>query len=58
MEASGQLCTPAALTLEKDPLYRRLGGAQSRSGNYGEKKDFLPHWESNPDFLVIQPIAQ
>jgi hypothetical protein len=60
MEVSGQLGTLAALPLEKDsqyPLYRRLGGAQSQSGNYGEEKNLLPLWESNPDFLVIQPIA-
>jgi hypothetical protein len=42
MEVSGQLHTPAALPQGKSlryPLYRRLGGSQSRSGRGGEEKN-------------------
>jgi len=39
MEVSGQLYTPAALPLGKEPLVplKRLGGPQSQSGHGGEK---------------------
>jgi hypothetical protein len=39
LEVSGQLHAPAALPPGKSsryPLYRRLGGPQSRSGQHGE----------------------
>jgi hypothetical protein len=38
------------------PLYRRLGGLQSRSGHSGEEKNFqpLPGLETP----IIQPVAQ
>jgi hypothetical protein len=42
MEFSGQIHAPAALTPGKSPrypLYRRLGGSQSRSGRGGEEKN-------------------
>jgi hypothetical protein len=39
MEVSGQFHAPDALFPGKDPLYRRLGGPQSRSGRGGEEKD-------------------
>jgi hypothetical protein len=45
MEVSGQRHAPAALyPQEKDPrypLYRRLGGPQSRSGHRGYRKNLL-----------------
>jgi hypothetical protein len=40
MEVSDQLHVPAALSPGKEPLDRRLGGAQSRSGHNGEEKIF------------------
>jgi hypothetical protein len=42
-EVSGQLFPPALYPLRKIPRYslkRRLGGAQSRDGRDGEKKNF------------------
>jgi hypothetical protein len=38
MEMSDQLHAPAALPPGKEPLDRRLGGPQSRSGRGGEEK--------------------
>jgi hypothetical protein len=49
MEVSSQLHAPAALSISKDTryaLYRRLGGAQSQSGE--EKNNPSPYRESNP----------
>jgi hypothetical protein len=43
MEVSGQLHAPAALPPGKEPwypLYRRLGGPQSRYGHGGEEKNY------------------
>jgi hypothetical protein len=54
---SGQLHAPAALPLGKSPrypLYRRLGGPQSRSGQHGEVKFFYPTGTRNPTF---QPLG-
>jgi hypothetical protein len=59
MEVSGQLHTPSALPQGKNPwypLYRRLGGPQSRSGRGGEEKNFQPLLELEPP--IIQPVAQ
>jgi hypothetical protein len=45
MEVNGQLHAPDALPPGKepwDPLDRRLGGAQSRSGHSSEKKNSQP----------------
>jgi hypothetical protein len=39
------------------PLDRRLGGPQSRSGQYGEVKILDPTGTRTPDFSVVQPIA-
>jgi hypothetical protein len=55
VEVGGQLHVPAALppgTNPRYPLYRWLGGPQSRSGRDGEVKTFLL-----PLPLVVQPIA-
>jgi hypothetical protein len=51
MEVSGQLYAPAALPQEKSrwyPLYRRLGGPQSRPGRGGEEKNSQPPPEIEP----------
>jgi hypothetical protein len=37
------------------PLYRRLGGPQSRSGHGGEEKNFSPWQDSNPDHPARSP---
>jgi hypothetical protein len=45
MEVSGQLHAPAALLPGKellDPLDRRMGGPQNRSGRGGEEKNSQP----------------
>ena len=54
MGVGGQRQAPAAFTLEKDPvpLYRRLGGPQSRSGqvwNISPPPGFNPR--------TLQPVA-
>jgi hypothetical protein len=59
MEVSSQLRAPAALLPGKspwNPLYKRLGGPQSRFGRGGEEKNShtLPGLESP----IIQPVAQ
>jgi hypothetical protein len=56
---SGQLHAPTALTPGKSlryPFYRRLGGPQSRSGQYGEVKIFYSTG-TLPLTLVVQPVA-
>jgi hypothetical protein len=59
---SGQLHAPAALPPGKSPrypFYRRLGGAQSRSGRYGEVNIFDPTGTRTPaPPLVVQPVAR
>jgi hypothetical protein len=40
------------------PLYRRLGGPQSRSGHGGEEKIPSSRRESNPRTPIVQPVAQ
>jgi hypothetical protein len=41
------------------PLYRRLGGPQSRSGHRGYRKKILcPFWRSNPDLPVVQSLVR
>jgi hypothetical protein len=57
---SGQLHAPAALPLGKSPrypFYRRLGGPQSRSGQYGEVKIFTQTGLELPLPLVVQPVV-
>jgi hypothetical protein len=58
MVISGQIHAPAALPRGKSPLYplyRRLGGPQSRSGRYGEVKNLVPAGNRN---LVVQTVAR
>jgi hypothetical protein len=60
MEANGQLHTPAALPLKKQPrypLYRGLVGPQIRSGNYGEEKNLMLLPTIEPDSSVVQLVA-
>jgi hypothetical protein len=60
MEDSCQLHAPASLPLGKQlrsPLCRRLGGSQSRSQYYGQKRNLFLSWESNYNFSVVQPVA-
>jgi hypothetical protein len=52
MQVSGQLHAPAAIL----PLYRRLGGPQSRYGCGGEEKNSQPLPGLEPP--IIQPVAQ
>jgi hypothetical protein len=40
------------------PLDRRLGGTQSRYGHCVEGKSSKPRQESNPDYLIVQPVAK
>jgi hypothetical protein len=57
---SGQLHAPTALPTGKSPqypFYRRLGGPQSCSGQYGEVKIFDPTGTRTPTPLVVQPVA-
>jgi hypothetical protein len=59
MEVSGQRHAPAASPPGKEPrypLYRRLGGPQSRSGRGGEEKNSQPLPGLEPP--IIQPVAQ
>jgi hypothetical protein len=62
MGVSGQHHAPAALYPRgKDPrypLYRRLGGPQSRSGHRGYRKILSPLPGSNPDRTAVQPVAR
>jgi hypothetical protein len=59
--SSGQLHAAAGLRLGKQPrypLYRRLGGPQSRSGRYGEANIPLPLPGIEPRLLsVAQPVT-
>jgi hypothetical protein len=58
MEVSGQLLAPAALPPGKEPLDRRLGELQSRSGRGGEEKNsqLPPAIEpQNPDHPAHSP---
>jgi hypothetical protein len=54
MEVSSQPHVPAALPSGIDPPYlfdRRLGGPQSPSGRYGEKKNLWPLPAIEPHFV-------
>jgi hypothetical protein len=56
MEVSGQLHIPAALSRGKSPLYpmyRRLGGPQTRSRRYAEEKTLAP---AGSRTTVVQPF--
>jgi hypothetical protein len=55
LEVSGQLHAPTALP--PVPIYRRLGGPQSRSGRYGEVKIVTLSGLELPLPLVVQPVA-
>jgi hypothetical protein len=60
MEVSGQLHALAALPQGKSPWYpldRRMDGPQSQSKHSVEERISQPHWDSNPDHLIAQPIA-
>jgi hypothetical protein len=50
MEVSGQFHTLTTLLPEK--------GTWSWSGRCGEEKDLCPSRESNPEYSVVQPVAQ
>jgi hypothetical protein len=57
---SGQLHAPAALPPGKSPrypFYRRLDGPQSRSGRYGEVKNFDPTETRTTVPLLVQLVA-
>jgi hypothetical protein len=41
----------------REPLDRRLGGPQRRSGRLGEKKILVPIGSQTPDPLAVQPVA-
>jgi hypothetical protein len=58
---SGQRHSPAALYPGKrpwHPLYRTLGGPQSRSGQRGWRKNLLPCRGSNLDRPVVQSVVR
>jgi hypothetical protein len=59
MEVSDQFHASAALPLEKkqNPLYKRMGQPRSRSGRYGEERNFLHLSGIEPRFLTVQPVA-
>jgi hypothetical protein len=61
MGVSGQHHAPVALYPRgKDPrypLYRRLGGPQSRSGHRGYRKNLCPCRGSNPDHRSSSPYS-
>jgi hypothetical protein len=62
MGVSGQRQAPPELYPQEKgpryPLYRRLGGPQSRSGHKRlEEKSFRLCWGSNLDRPVVQPVA-
>jgi hypothetical protein len=42
---------------EGTPCIHLMGGPHNRSGRYEEEKIFCPWWDSNPDSVVVQPIA-
>jgi hypothetical protein len=57
---TSQLHVPAALPPGKSswyPLYRRLGGPQSRSGRYGEMKILAPIGTRTPTSWSPSPLA-
>jgi len=58
MKVSGQLYTPSALPLEKEPpsTHWRLGGPQSWSERDGEEKHFQPLPGLEPP--IIHSVAQ
>jgi hypothetical protein len=39
------------------PFDRRLGGPQNLSGLHGEVNILAPHWDSNYEPSVVQPVA-
>jgi hypothetical protein len=54
----GKLHAPAALPVRKElrhPLYRTLGGPQSRSGHCEREKNFAPVWNRTP---AVQLLAR
>jgi len=61
MEVSDLIHAPANLPMGEEPQYpvnRRLHDAQSWSKCFGEDYISCSCWESNPMFLVVQPIVQ
>jgi hypothetical protein len=60
MEVNNQLHAVAALHPEKEPRYpfnKRLGGLQSQSGGFGEKKNLCSYRESKHDSSVDQVVG-
>jgi hypothetical protein len=57
MAVSDQRHAPSAF-YSRYPLYRRLGGPQSRSGHRGYRKILCPRRGSNLDRPVVQPVAR
>jgi hypothetical protein len=56
----GQLHAPASLLPGKQPpyqLYRRLGGPQSQSERYGEKKDLLSLPRIEPRLVICPALS-
>ena len=63
MEVSGQRYAPTALTPEKignlDPLNTRLGGPQSGSARFEEKRTFFcRRRKSNHDSAIVRLVAR
>lgn len=48
---------PGHFTFEEEPLDRRLGGFQSKSGHYVGEKYLLLMPDLNPDSLAIQSLV-
>jgi hypothetical protein len=61
MEVSGQIYGPAALPQEMSPcypLYRGLGGPQSRSGGGGEEKNSQPKQYMISTLIMDNKLSQ
>jgi hypothetical protein len=57
---TGHLHSPAVLSRRKStpyPLYRSVGGHQSRSGRYGEDRYFLPLSRIEPRQSNLWPVG-
>jgi hypothetical protein len=58
VKVTDQVHASPALLPRKNPLllHRRLGECDRQSECYGEENNLLPHQESNPNSLVLQPV--